>query len=183
DLSSRILEAAARTGTTLYMFLLAAYNILLSKYANQEDIIVGTPTAGRERKELEGIIGMFVNTLAIRTQPEGHKHFGDFLEEVKEHSLQAFENQLIQYEDLLEKLEVARDVSRNPLFDTMFAVDNVGVEEIQLDGLRMEPYPFDNGTSKFDLMVTAAEDGAEIRLDIEYAVKLFRKDTIERLIA
>ncbi|WP_339158297.1 amino acid adenylation domain-containing protein [Paenibacillus sp. FSL W8-0186] len=183
DLSSRILEAAARTGTTLYMFLLAAYNILLSKYANQEDIIVGTPTAGRERKELEGIIGMFVNTLAIRTQPEGHKHFGDFLEEVKEHSLQAFENQLIQYEDLLEKLEVARDVSRNPLFDTMFAVDNVGVEEIQLDGLRMKPYPFDNGTSKFDLMVTAAEEGAEIRLDIEYAVKLFRKDTIERLIA
>ncbi|WP_460320745.1 amino acid adenylation domain-containing protein [Paenibacillus sp. YSY-4.3] len=183
DLSSRILGAAARTGTTLYMFLLAAYNILLSKYANQEDIIVGTPTAGRSRKELEGVIGMFVNTLAIRTQPEGHKRFEDFLGEVKEYSLQAFENQLIQYEDLLEKLEVARDVSRNPLFDTMFAVDNVGVEEIRLDGLHMDPYPFDNGTSKFDLMVTAAEEGAEIRLDVEYAVKLFRKDTIERLIA
>lgn len=183
ELSSRILGTAARTGTTLYMFLLAAYNILLSKYANQEDIIVGTPTSGRLQKELESVIGMFVNTLAIRNQPEGSKRFIDFLEEVKKHSLQAFEHQMVQYEDLLERLNVRRDVSRNPLFDTMFAVDNVGVGEIQLGELLIEPYDFDNGTSKFDLMVTAAEEEGEIRLDVEYARKLFLKDTVERMIA
>lgn len=182
DLSSQIMEAARHTNTTLYMFLLAAYNVLLSKYANQEDIIVGTPIAGRSLKELEDVIGIFVNTLAIRTQPEGNKRFRDFLAEVKEHTLRAFENQQIQYEDLLEKLDIQRDISRNPLFDTMFAVDNIGVEDIQLDGLCMEPYPFDNGTSKFDLMVTATEDKGQIRLDVEYAVKLFKKSTIERLI-
>ncbi|MDR0268640.1 non-ribosomal peptide synthetase [Paenibacillus sp.] len=183
DLSSRIREAVAETGTTLYMFLLAGYNILLSKYANQEDVIVGTPTAGRWQKELETVVGMFVNTLAIRNRPEGDKRFKIFLEEVKEHSLQAFENQLVQYEDLLDKLYIKRDVSRNPLFDTMFAMDNVGIEEIRLEDLHIEPYPFDNGTSKFDLMLTASEDGSQIRLDVEYAVKLFRKDTVERMIA
>lgn len=182
DLSSQIIEATHHTSTTLYMFLLAAYNILLSKYANQEDIIVGTPIAGRSLKEMEDVIGIFVNTLAIRNQPEGSKRFKDFLSEVKEHTLQAFENQGIQYEDLLEKLDIQRDMSRNPLFDTMFAVDNVGVEDIQLDGLCMEPFPFDNGTSKFDLMVTATEVGEQITLDVEYSNKLFKKATIERLI-
>ncbi|WP_272037596.1 non-ribosomal peptide synthetase [Paenibacillus sp. JJ-100] len=181
ELSSRILGAASRTGTTLYMFLLAAYNILLSKYANQEDIIVGTPTSGRLQKELEGVMGMFVNTLAVRNQPEGSKRFIDFLEEVKEHSLQAFEHQMVQYEDLLERLNVRRDVSRNPLFDTMFAVDNVGVGEVQLGELLIEPYNFDNGTSKFDLMITATEEDAQICLDVEYARKLFLKDTVKRM--
>lgn len=182
-LSSRIVGAAAQTGTTLYMFLLAAYNILLSKYANQEDIIVGTPTSGRLQKELDGVMGMFVNTLAVRNQPEGSKRFIDFLGEVKEHSLQAFEHQMVQYEDLLERLNVRRDASRNPLFDTMFAVDNVGVGELRLGELLIEPYEFDNGTSKFDLMVTAAEEEAHIRLDVEYARKLFLKDTVERMMA
>ncbi|WP_213506768.1 non-ribosomal peptide synthetase [Paenibacillus faecis] len=183
ELSARIVDAAVRTGTTLYMFLLAAYHILLSKYANQEDVIVGTPAAGRTHKELENVIGMFVNTLAIRTQPEGNKSFLAYLEEVKKLSLEAFEHQQVQYEDLLEKLNLQRDISRNPLFDTMFAVDNIGVGEIRLEGLVIEPYLFDNGTSKFDLMVTAAEEGARIRLDVEYARRLFRKDTVERMMA
>ncbi len=121
--------------------------------------------------------------LAIRNRPEGEKRFRVFLEEVKEHSLQAFENQMVQYEDLLDKLDIKRDVSRNPLFDTMFAVDNVGIEEIRMDDLHIEPYPFDNGASKFDLMLTASEEGSHIRLDVEYAVKLFRKGTVERMIA
>ncbi|OAB38378.1 non-ribosomal peptide synthetase [Paenibacillus glacialis] len=183
DLSLKIIDLAAKSGTTLYMFLLAAYNILLSKYANQEDIIVGTPSAGRSQKELENVIGIFVNTLAIRSYPEGTKCFIDFLEEVKEHTIHAFENQQVQYEDLIDKLDIQRDVSRNPLFDTMFAVDNIGVDEVQLDGLQMELYPFDNKSSKFDLMVTATEDRLGIRLDVEYAVKLFEKSTIERFIA
>ncbi|HEY2491658.1 MAG TPA: amino acid adenylation domain-containing protein [Paenibacillus sp.] len=183
ELSLRIIELAAETRSTLYMFLLAAYNVLLSKYANQEDIIVGTPSAGRVHKELGNVIGIFVNTLAIRSYPEGTKGFNDFLEEVKEHTIQAFENQQVQYEDLIEKLDIQRDVSRNPLFDTMFTVDNIGVEEVQLDGLHMELYPFDNKSSKFDLMVTATEDKQGIRLDVEYAVKLFQKNTVERFIA
>ncbi|HLP58794.1 MAG TPA: condensation domain-containing protein, partial [Candidatus Deferrimicrobium sp.] len=123
---------ALETGTTLYMLLLALYTIFLSKLSNREDIVVGTPVAGRRHDDLEKIIGMFVNTLATRNYPAGEKMFRDFLAEVKEKTLKAFENQEYPYEDLVEKVTAIRDVSRNPLFDTMFVLQNTGSQEIAI---------------------------------------------------
>ncbi len=99
ELTGEIREQCTKTGTTLYMMLLGAYNILLSKYTGQDDIIIGSPIVGRHHADLEGIIGMFVNTLAMRNRPEGGKTAEEFLEEVKENSLKAYENQDYQFED------------------------------------------------------------------------------------
>ncbi|WP_157243996.1 condensation domain-containing protein, partial [Paenibacillus elgii] len=97
---------------------------LLHKYTGQEDVIVGTPIAGRPHADLESIIGMFVNTLALRHYPAGEKTFQDYVQEVKETSLKAFENQDYPFEALVDKLDLKRDMSRHPLFDTMFVLQN-----------------------------------------------------------
>ncbi|MCY9599913.1 condensation domain-containing protein, partial [Paenibacillus chitinolyticus] len=117
---------ALRTGATLYMVLLAAYSTLLSKYSGQEEVIVGTPVAGRPHAELERVMGMFVNTLALRTYPSADKPFEAYVREVKELALEAYAHQDYPFEELVEKLNVRRDMSRNPLFDTMFAWQGEG---------------------------------------------------------
>jgi non-ribosomal peptide synthetase component F len=148
---------------TLYMVLLAIFNILLSKLSGQEDIVVGTPTAGRRHAEIQQVIGMFVNTLALVNYPEGSKTFREFLGEVKERSLSAFENQEYQFEDLVEKVSVNRDVGRNALFDVMFALQNMGTAEIRIGTpgkrLKVTPYDYENRVSKFDMTLTAMEIG------------------------
>ncbi|MCP4150805.1 MAG: hypothetical protein GY757_23870, partial [bacterium] len=117
-------KVAKENDITLYMTILSIFTILLSKLSGQEDIIVGTPTAGRRHADLESIIGMFVNTLAIRNYPEGTKTITEYLGEVKENTLQAFENQEYQFEELVDKLSLKRDTGRNPLFDVMFNLLN-----------------------------------------------------------
>ncbi|WP_144028945.1 condensation domain-containing protein, partial [Paenibacillus tyrfis] len=134
-------QLAAQTGSTLYMVLLAAYTALLHKYTGQEDVIVGTPIAGRPHADLESIIGMFVNTLALRHYPAGEKTFHDYVHEVKETSLKAFENQDYPFEALVDKLNLKRDMSRHPLFDTMFVLQNTEQGEEEIEGLQFKPYP------------------------------------------
>ena len=124
----------------MYMVLLSALNILLSKYSGQEDIIVGSPIAGRQHADLENMIGMFVNTLAIRNHPEGSKTYEEFLSEVKENALKAYENQDYQFEELVDKLNLRRDIGRNPLFDVMFIMQNMDAKVITLKNLRFKPY-------------------------------------------
>ncbi|MCU0288965.1 MAG: amino acid adenylation domain-containing protein, partial [Acidobacteria bacterium] len=167
---------------TIYIVLLAAYNILLSKLSNQEDIVIGSPTAGRSHADLEKIIGIFVNTLALRNYPSGERTFTNFLEEVKKKTLKAFENQEYQYEDLIEKIAVTRVASRNPLFDTMFVLQNTGSEELKIHGLNFVPYQYENKTSKFDLTLIAIEVEEKILFNFEYCTKLFREETIKRFI-
>lgn len=128
------------TGTTAYMILFSAYSILLAKYSGQGDIVVGTPIAGRPHADLEPIIGMFVNTLAIRTAPMAEKTFLDYITETKETMLKAFEHQEYPFEELVEKLGVKRDLSRNPLFDTMFVLQNTEQTDIEVDSLAVRPY-------------------------------------------
>jgi amino acid adenylation domain-containing protein len=111
-------------GTTLFMVVLALYNILLSRLSGQEDIIIGTPVSGRGHADLQRIIGMLVNTLALRNSPRADKTFKEFLGEVKEKALEAFENQNYPFEDLVDALNVQRDTSRNPLFDAMFVLQD-----------------------------------------------------------
>jgi len=173
---------ALEAGATLYMTLLTVYTIFLARLSNREDLVVGSPVAGRRHTDLEKIIGMFVNTLALRNYPEGEKKYVDFLREVKERTLKAFENQEYQYEDLVEKVAVKRDISRNPLFDTVFALQNTGIQKIEIPGLKLSPYEYENKTSKFDLTLLVVEEEGKLYLTFEYSTKLFKRETIEGFI-
>ena len=182
EITSKLRKLAKKTGTTMYMVLLSVFNILLSKYSGQEDIVIGTPIAGRPHADLQNIMGMFVNTLALRNKPEGEKKYIDFLKEVKENSLKAYENQSYQFEELIEKLDVRRDTSRNPLFDVMFnIVDTITREDVKLEDIILKPYNTGNIISKFDMTLNAIETEDKLYFSIEYCTKLFKKETIERI--
>jgi len=192
-LSKRINRLTLKRETTLYMVLLAIYTILLSKYSGQEDIVVGTPIAGRPHTDLENIIGFFVNTLAMRNYPQEEKTFTQFLEEVKINALKAYENQDYQFEELVEKLELTRDQSRSILFDTMFALQNAAnipqhVPPTPGNTVDETTYPIfsyyqykEKGT-QFDIITHAFEIGPIIRFKLRYATKLFARKTIEKFI-
>ncbi|MGE5343972.1 MAG: amino acid adenylation domain-containing protein [Candidatus Omnitrophota bacterium] len=174
-----IMEYSQRQGVTLYMMLLAMVNILLSKITGQEDIVIGSPVAGRRHADLEQVIGMFVNTLAHRNHPLGKKGFEEFLNELKERTLDAFENQEYQFEDLVEKVIVRRDMGRNPLFDIMFNVQNIdpltaGGRENEKGKDKITP------VSKFDLEITAIKIGQKLNISFGYCSKLFKEETIQR---
>jgi tyrocidine synthetase-3 len=180
--TSALKSLALERNTTLYMMLLAIYYIFLSKLTDQEDIMIGTPTAGRHHADLEPIIGMFVNTLVLRNYPLGEKTYIGFLNEVKERSLQAFENQDYPYETLVEEVSVLRDASRNPLFDTMFVMQHMGIPGIEIPGLRLVPYDHPIEISKFDLTLIGVETGKKLTFIFEYSTHLFKKASIERFI-
>ncbi|MCP4149523.1 MAG: hypothetical protein GY757_17385, partial [bacterium] len=182
-------KKTARTNeTTLYMTTLAIFTIILSKLSGQEDIIIGTPTAGRRQTELEKIIGMFVNTLAIRNKPHSDKTIREYLKEVKTRTLQAFENQDYQFEDLVEALSVKRETERNPIFDVMFSQLNQPENHPQIQSTQPVPSttttsttPPPLRTSKFDLSLELQTVDGELIFNIEYSRKLFKKDTIKKI--
>ncbi|GFZ32347.1 surfactin synthase subunit 2 [Clostridium zeae] len=181
ELTEKIKFLAKNTETTVYMVLLAAYTILLSKYSNQEDIVIGSPIAGRSQEDFKEVIGMFVNTLPMRNFPNGGKSFKEFLEEVKENALQAYEHQNYPFDELVDQLKIQRDPSRNPLFDVLFAMQNMDIPEMEIKGLRFAAYPFHNKVSKFDLSLFASEEGEILTFQMEYSTMLYNKETIERL--
>nr|WP_284929338.1 non-ribosomal peptide synthetase [Bacillus subtilis] len=182
EVASGLHKLARENGSTLYMVLLAAYTTFLSRLSGQEDIIVGSPIAGRPHKDLEPILGMFVNTLALRTRPEGGKPFVQYLQEVRETALEAFEHQDYPFEELVDKLELTRDMSRNPLFDVMFVLQNMDQESLELDELCLKPAA-NNGhqTSKFDLTLYAQEQPhGLLTFQMEFSTDLYKKKTIEK---
>jgi tyrocidine synthetase-3 len=166
---------------TLFMILLSVFNILLGKLSGQEDIVIGTPIAGRIHPDLEPVIGMFVNTLALRNYPHGETTFTGFLAEVKKKSLTAFENQDYPFETLVEKVTPARDAGRNPLFDVMFALHNMRNNA----GPQGKPgtYDYENKISRFDMIWMGTQRGERIDFEIEYCTKLFKRETIDRFFA
>ncbi|MDQ1351168.1 MAG: hypothetical protein QG657_1470, partial [Acidobacteriota bacterium] len=167
---------ALENGTTLYIILLSILNILWSKLSSQEDIIMGTPTAGRLHADLENIIGMFVNTLTLRNYPGKEKTFKAFLHEVNQRTIEAFENQDYPFEDLVEKLAVKRDASRNPMFDLMFAWQDIN------SNVKSEISHYSKPLSRFDLTWGGMGNKYHLFFDIEYCTKLFEEDTILRFI-
>ncbi|MFC2155991.1 amino acid adenylation domain-containing protein, partial [Acidobacteriota bacterium] len=175
-------RVALEQGATLYMVLLSIYNILLSKLSGQDDVIVGAPNAGRRHADLQNIIGMFINTLSMRNFPAGEKTFRDFLQEVKTGTLEAFENQEYQFEDLIEKVQVKRDLSRNPLFDVMFTLQNMEVVDIEILDLKLSSYKYENPTAKFDMTLQVFEVGKHLSCSLEYCTALFKEETILRFI-
>jgi hypothetical protein len=179
ELTKRLKEMASRKEVTLYMVLLAVYNVLLSKYSGQEDIVVGTPVSGRTQVDLDHIIGMFVNILAIRNYPEGKKTFKEFLQQVKSNSLEAFNNQDYQFELLLQSLNLDREVGRNPLVETTFVVQNMERSQLRMEGLTFVPYPFQNKTAKFEMVLEAEEQEKKINFLLQYAAKLHKKESMK----
>jgi len=181
-----VLKAVAKEeGVTLFMVLLAVINVLLMKLSGQEDIVIGTPVSGRRHQDSEKIVGMFINTLALRNCPGNQKIFREFLGEIKECTLNALFNQDYPFEDLVEKVQARRDVGRNPLFDVMFILHNYasparGVQELEIEGLKLEPYGADSNTSMFDMTFSGVEFDETLLFSVEYCTKLFKKETIER---
>ncbi|MCP5050059.1 MAG: amino acid adenylation domain-containing protein, partial [bacterium] len=181
QVSQRFRQVAVRNGATLYMNLLAALNILLHKYTGETDIIIGTVTMGRTHVDLQRMIGMFVNALAMRSRPASHKTPLRFLEEVKHASLDALENQDLQFEELIDQLDLARDPSRNPLFDVVMAIQNFEQSQRKITGVTLEPYRYESKISKFDLTLYVYEDGDDIHFSLEYCTALFKVQTIQRM--
>ena len=182
DLADQLRLRAKEQSITLFMLFLAAYNVLLYKYSGQKDIIVGTPASGRTHADLEELIGMFVSTLPCRLYPEGEKTFSQLLEEVRSTTLAALNHQDYPFEGLLEKLNVRRDPSRNPLFDVMFSFSS---KESALDdgehSLHIRPYETEGKASQFDLTLEVFDEGQEMQLSFEYSTKLFRPETVKRM--
>lgn len=178
---------AQSQGATLFMVLLTGFYIFLSKISSQEDIVVGTPIAGRNHADLKKIIGIFVNTLALRNRPSDWKTFNAFLREVKDKTLKTFDSQDYPFEDLVEKALVEKDMSRNPLFDVMFILQNLfnpseNEPPKEMGGLRVKPYGYDGKTSKCDLTLWTVEIGGKLFFKFEYCTRLFREETIMRFI-
>jgi len=174
---------------TLFMLLLAALNILLSKISRQADIIIGTPSAGRPHNDLEHIIGFFINLLPLRNYPTEEKTFSGFLAEVKTRVLGAFENQDYPIENLVNRLALKRDPSRHPLLDAAFTVQKIGQDyEKQIkkssveQGLKVSEYRSGNPTVKYDLVAACAEKEESLVFSFEYAAALFKEETIRQFI-
>lgn len=182
ELSEGLKALSRREGVTLFMTLLAAFQVLLYRYSGQNDIVIGTPTAGRSRSELEGLIGIFINTLVLRVDLSGNPSFLQLLGQVREITLGAYANQDLPFEKLVEALHPQRDSSRNPLFQVMFVMQNTIHSELQLNNLTVESRSIIEEGAKFDLAVYVEETSHGIEGYVTYATDLFEAGTITRLI-
>ncbi|MCP4149146.1 MAG: AMP-binding protein, partial [bacterium] len=175
-------QKAVKEQTTVYMMLLTIYYILLSKLSGQEDIVVGTPVAGRTHPEAEPLIGMFVNTLPLKNHIDSEKNYSGLLKEISASTLEAFENQDYQLQELVEHLEVERDASRNPLFDVMFDQQNTGPKPAGTKELPLKPLKYYSDIAKFDITVSVVQNREQLEFELEYSTKLFKEETIKRII-
>ena len=184
-LSEELKQLSRREGVTLFMTLLAAFQVLLSRYTGKTDVVVGTATAGRNRAELEGLIGFFVNTLALRTSLSGDPSFRELLGRSREVALGAYGHQDAPFEKLVEELHPERELGRNPLFQVMFVLQNVhGRElgrELELTGVDVSRLEVDNGTAKFDLTLSLSDSEDGFIGMWEYSADLFDRETIRRM--
>ena len=180
--SGEIGKLAQKMGTTIYMLLMSMLYVLLYRYTDQEDIIIGTLVNGRTHAEIEGIVGMFVNTLAIRNNPSKNKTFTEFLLEVRKNMMEAYSNQDYQYEELIDTVGIDRDISRNPLIDIVFNYISSPTQRIELADLEIESYEFNTKKSIFDITVTATDGTQGIRIDFEYCNALYKMETIQGMI-
>ncbi len=181
-LIERLTALGRRENATLFMTLLAAFQVLLHRYTGQEDIAVGSPIAGRTRVEVEGLIGCFVNTLVLRADLSGNPTFREFLARVREVALKVYEHQDLPFEKLVEELNPERDRSRNPLFQVLFVVQNTPKRSTAFPGLTATPVEIDSATAKFDLSAALIERAGETTLRVEYRTELFEAATIARLL-
>ncbi|WP_165226315.1 non-ribosomal peptide synthetase [Aquisphaera insulae] len=171
-----------REHATLYMTLMAAFQVLLGRYANRDDFAVGTPIAGRTRSELEPLIGLFVNTLAIRARLEGSPSFPEVLRRVRQEALGAYAHQDVPFDRVVAAIEPDRDPSRSPIFQVLFALQDAPLPAFESTSLTMTPRESPNGTAKFDLALFAAETDRGLNLELQYSRDLFDAETAEQIL-
>jgi amino acid adenylation domain-containing protein len=177
-----IKELGRREGATLFMTLLAAFNTLLHRYTRQNDIYVGTAIANRPRKETEGLIGLFVNTLVLRTDLSGNPSFLEVLRRTREVAEEAYANQDIPFEKIIEELQPNRDLSHAPLFQVALTLQNHISSKVNLPGLALEALEIDNATAKYDMTLVATDNEGTLSLRVEYNVDLFKASTINQML-
>ncbi|MEZ2339475.1 condensation domain-containing protein, partial [Mucilaginibacter sp. RCC_168] len=185
ELTASLERMSLDNGATLYMTLLSAFNILLHKYTGQDDICVGSPVAGRQMQEVEGLIGFFINTLVLRNRISPGMSFREFLLQVRKTTLEAYANQEVPFEKVVEAVVKERDMSRSPLFDIMFVLQNNAQADSLENGLAGLSVSFEgnqDNTSKFDMSVTLRENPAGISGEINYNSDLYDRETVQRML-
>ncbi len=180
-LTAGINRLSKERGVTLFMFLLAAVDVLLSRYSGQEDIIVGSPIAGRNHPGLEDQVGFYVNTLALRGRVDGGRSFETFLDGVGHTTVRAYENQNYPFDKLVDELDLERELNRNPLFDVLVVLQNNDAAQLEFPGLRVTRLDPRFKVSKFDVMFNFAEEKGGVETFIEYSTDLFRPGRILRM--
>jgi len=174
-------QLAQQSGCTLFMTLLAAFNVLLARYSGQNDISVGSPIANRHRHEIEPLIGFFVNTLVLRNRLDMQADFGEFLSLVKRTTLEAYAHQDMPFEKLVDELNPVRSLSHNPLFQLMFVMQNMPVKTLDLPDLQVETLDYENTTAQFDLTLAIKETSEGLKTEWEYNTNLFDASSIQRM--
>jgi amino acid adenylation domain-containing protein/non-ribosomal peptide synthase protein (TIGR01720 family) len=181
-LSDKLNELSKAKGTTLFMTLLAAFKVLLYRYSNQSDITIGTPMAGRQQQELEGLIGFFINTLALRDELNPEHSFDQLLQQVKTTTLEAYQHQDVPFEKVVEAVTQNRDLSRSPVFQVMFVFQNTpDIPQLQLGEVRLSRNAVEHVTAQFDLRCTISDTERGMFISMEYCTDLFSQQTIERM--
>ena len=181
QLTDAIRDACQREDVTPYMYFMSAFTTLLSRYSGQDDLAVGSPIANRSRVELEGLIGFFANTIAVRTDLSGDPSFRELLVRVRPRTLAAFQHQDLPFEQLVNELAIERDTSRNPVFQVMMVLQNAAAETVPLAGLQSVGRETPSATSKFDIWLQLVPAGDTWTATFEYATDLFDEATIERM--
>lgn len=182
ELGESIHQLAMDANISEYMIYLASAFILLEKYSRQEDIVIGSPISGRIHKDTESMMGMFVNTLAMRGKPEEKKGILEFLGEVKETCLQAYDNQEYPFEKLVEDLDINRDLSRNPLFDVMLVLQNNKQEDLFFGTSKAHYMEQENDVAKFDISFNICQSEEDMVVEMEYCTDLYRAETVNRML-
>lgn len=182
DLSQALKQISQQAGITLFMTLLAAFKTLLYRYTGEGDIIVGSPTANRNRPEIEGLIGFFVNTLVLRTYLGDNPNFRQLLLRVQEVTSGAFDHQDLPFEKLVEEMQPERSLSHTPLFQVMFVLQNAPMPPLELPELILNPVIVDSKTAKVDLSLSVTDTPQGLIGNLEYNTDLFEAATIKRMV-
>jgi non-ribosomal peptide synthetase component F len=180
--SQRLRELSRDNGVTMFMTLLGAFAVLLSRYSGQEDVVVGTATANRGRREVEGLIGFFVNMLALRIDVSGDPSFGQLLGRVREVTLGAYAHQEIPFGKLIDGLHLQRSPNFNPLFQAVFVLQNAPAEELRSPGVTITPLPVETESAQFDLVLVMEELREGLAGSLIYSADLFERATAERMV-
>lgn len=181
ELVEKARKLSQQEGVTLFMTMLGAFQTLLSRYSGQEDLAVGSPIANRSVEEVEGLIGFFVNTLVFRTDLSGNPSFRQLLSRVREVSLEAYAHQDVPFEKIVDELKLRRDLSHSPLFQVMFALQNIPLDLPEVPQLQLEWVDVPQEVAKFDLTCNMMEENDGIVVDLEYNTDLFSEETIARM--
>ncbi|MBW4508479.1 MAG: amino acid adenylation domain-containing protein [Scytonematopsis contorta HA4267-MV1] len=182
DLMQKLKSLSQQSGATVFMTLLAAFATLLYRYSGQEDVVIGSPIANRNRSEVESLIGCFINTLALRTRFQDNPTFLELLEQVREMTLGAYDHQDFPLEKLVEELQPERSLSHAPIFQVMFVLQNAPIGKLELSGLTLTPLEVEDLTAKDDLFLSMMETETGLTGELVYNSSLFEVATIERMV-